>query len=207
MKKPNINYHKMVGKKFNSLTVLSIISEETVGKYVMLKVKCVCGNEKEVQGYKVYSGRAKSCGCMQGLKQKVDYLKAVKKFAFTILKCQAKDRGLENTLPLTDFIRISEENCTYCGAEPSNDMGVWWRNKLKSGQKRNKIREDKRTEGVSWLTNGLDRVDSSKGYVLGNVVACCKDCNRAKSDMTTEKFMTWLDKLANNSHKSQSTPL
>lgn len=186
----------MIGKKFNSLAVVSVISEETAGKYVMLETKCDCGNTKNIQGYKVYSGRAKSCGCMQGLKQKVDYLKAVKKFAFTTLKCQAKDRDLENILPFFEFIKISEQNCNYCGVEPANDMGIWWRNKLKSGRKRNNIRGDKRTFGVSWLTNGLDRVDSSKGYISENVVACCKDCNRAKSDMSIEKFLYWLDKLA-----------
>ena len=36
---------------------------------------------------------------------------------------------------------------------------------------------------------GLDRVDSSKGYFLGNVVSCCRVCNQAKSDRTQQEFI------------------
>ena len=36
--------------------------------------------------------------------------------------------------------------------------------------------------------NGIDRIDSSKGYVEGNVVTCCFNCNRAKSNLSQEEF-------------------
>ena len=35
---------------------------------------------------------------------------------------------------------------------------------------------------------GLDRVDNNKGYVIGNVMACCSICNFAKSNLTKEEF-------------------
>lgn len=41
--------------------------------------------------------------------------------------------------------------------------------------------------------NGLDRINSKKAYVKGNVVACCTYCNRAKSDMTMVEFKVWLE--------------
>ncbi len=37
--------------------------------------------------------------------------------------------------------------------------------------------------------NGVDRVDSSRGYVKDNVVSCCKHCNLAKRDRTAEDFI------------------
>ena len=36
---------------------------------------------------------------------------------------------------------------------------------------------------------GLDRVENRKGYVRGNVVACCKFCNMAKSDLSVWEYV------------------
>jgi hypothetical protein len=43
--------------------------------------------------------------------------------------------------------------------------------------------------------NGVDRVDSSKGYVIGNVKSACFTCNRAKSDMSYTEFVAWIERL------------
>lgn len=45
---------------------------------------------------------------------------------------------------------------------------------------------------------GLDRVNSSYGYVMGNVVSCCKRCNQAKNDMTLDEFIGHCKKIAKN---------
>lgn len=34
----------------------------------------------------------------------------------------------------------------------------------------------------------IDRVDASKGYIEGNVVACCQDMNNKKKDLTIEEI-------------------
>ena len=39
---------------------------------------------------------------------------------------------------------------------------------------------------------GLDRVNNKLGYTMDNVVPCCKGCNRMKSTMTVEE---WLSKM------------
>lgn len=36
---------------------------------------------------------------------------------------------------------------------------------------------------------GIDRVDNARGYVIGNVVACCKTCNSRKSRRTLEDWL------------------
>lgn len=38
-------------------------------------------------------------------------------------------------------------------------------------------------------TIGLDRIDSSKGYILDNLRACCRVCNRMKSSLTADTFV------------------
>jgi hypothetical protein len=48
-------------------------------------------------------------------------------------------------------------------------------------------------------TIGLDRIDSSKGYELDNVVSCCARCNRMKMDSTTEDWYS--DMLAVLKHQ------
>jgi hypothetical protein len=42
---------------------------------------------------------------------------------------------------------------------------------------------------------GLDRVDSTKGYVLGNCVPCCYLCNVMKSNMTLETFFEQCERI------------
>lgn len=42
--------------------------------------------------------------------------------------------------------------------------------------------------GSSIETIGLDRVDPGKPYQKGNIEACCKHCNRMKSDLTAKEF-------------------
>ena len=43
--------------------------------------------------------------------------------------------------------------------------------------------------------NGIDRIDSSKGYVLGNVTPCCAMCNRMKSNYTLEAFKSHISDI------------
>ena len=49
--------------------------------------------------------------------------------------------------------------------------------------------------------NGIDRVDSSDGYVEGNMVSCCSRCNIAKSTMTVSDFIRWARRVAAHSLK------
>jgi len=37
--------------------------------------------------------------------------------------------------------------------------------------------------------NGIDRVDSEKGYFFGNVVSCCQACNYAKLTSSMEAYI------------------
>ena len=44
-----------------------------------------------------------------------------------------------------------------------------------------------------YIYNGLDRIDPSKGYELTNIVTCCENCNRLKSDLVSyEEFIEFI---------------
>jgi hypothetical protein len=92
----------------------------------------------------------------------------------------AKEKGFN--LTIEQFIEISKQNCFYCNDLPTLTKGH-------------------RPWSTHILTNGLDRVDSSVGYLYNNVVACCKFCNFAKLDKTEEEFYSWVKRLAK--HQSQ----
>ncbi len=53
----------LTGKKFGKLTAIERINKK--GKEWVWKCKCDCGNECEVIGASLRSGRTKSCGCLK----------------------------------------------------------------------------------------------------------------------------------------------
>lgn len=48
---------------------------------------------------------------------------------------------------------------------------------------------------------GLDRIDSQKGYEVGNLVACCEDCNTSKLDLTETEFYQHLLQIMSHTQK------
>lgn len=46
--------------------------------------------------------------------------------------------------------------------------------------------------GSAITTIGLDRIDSSVGYQIDNLISCCSVCNRMKLDHNEQE---WLDKM------------
>jgi hypothetical protein len=43
---------------------------------------------------------------------------------------------------------------------------------------------------------GIDRIDNSKGYVWGNMVSCCFECNRMKGQLTLDQFASRCETVA-----------
>jgi hypothetical protein len=52
--------------------------------------------------------------------------------------------------------------------------------------------------------NGVDRVDNSLGYFLGNVVTACRMCNRAKDTHSKKHFEEWAVRVAERMTKYAS---
>lgn len=51
------------------------------------------------------------------------------------------------------------------------------------------------------MTNGIDRVDNSLGYVLGNCVPCCSMCNRMKYVLSKKVFLAHVTRIATYSER------
>lgn len=54
------------------------------------------------------------------------------------------------------------------------------------------------------LTNPtIDRIDSSKGYIKGNIVICTEFANTAKNDLTLDEFKNQINLLYNTLIKNK----
>lgn len=87
----------------------------------------------------------------------------------------ARRRNLEFSVSLNEFEYLTSQRCHYCNRPPQRTISV--------------------SSGSKYTYNGIDRKDSNLGYVTGNMLPCCFPCNRAKSDMTYEEFLQYLDDL------------
>lgn len=97
---------------------------------------------------------------------------------FVAYKSAAKRRQLAFDLSLDQFAELVTKDCHYCGDAPS----MLPRN-------RPPVPNDPKV-------NGVDRIDSSKGYYLGNVVPCCAICNRMKLDLSSAEFIAKIHQIA-----------
>jgi hypothetical protein len=156
------------GEVYGLLTVLNECNEPHPsggGGRSHARVKCTCTTEKLVSKSELITGRTISCGCHRDGKKKGAPWRAL----HTILCRGAKQRNLPVELTPDHVQLLGQMLCFYCGREPSN------------------MRSPRRS--YQTLYNGIDRTDNQQGYVLGNVLPCCRYCNRAKRDYSLEEFI------------------
>jgi hypothetical protein len=166
------------GRKFNRLTLVKIKYFKKDGTnlpHYYWFCKCDCGNEIWIRADRVQN--QKSCGCIRKelfrLEKKGD---GARNQYFTNYRLNAKAKNLEFGLTMEEFEKITSSSCHYCGDNPSL------------------YRFNKRGWG-GYLHNGIDRMDSSKGYTLDNCVPCCKTCNFAKNTVSYSDFLDWIGRL------------
>lgn len=90
----------------------------------------------------------------------------------------------EWNLTLEEYSKLIHGNCYYCG-EPPTDDNIW--------NKSSKRQCDKELIRI----NGVDRIDSDKGYVIDNCVSCCPTCNSMKSTFNIHRFLHQIEKIHN----------
>jgi len=165
------------GQRFGSLLVIEKVPSIIVGKKSKTAFKCICdcGTEKIVFTYALTKkpNPVRSCGCRE---HERGYAEPIHR-----LYAYAKNRTFahkkEFTLSFDEFSKLSLSDCNYCGKSPSNKYNPGLKN------------------GIILLYNGIDRADSSKGYVSGNCVPCCFVCNTMKNALTYEQFINHIKLL------------
>lgn len=170
----------ITGRVFGRLTAVKALGCFKVGQGTIWQCVCACGAESEVCISDLKRGHSKSCKCAQ-----LDYAASLtssnnpnfkdgasagKNRVIWQYKHDAKNAGREFSLTDAQFWEIVSSDCFYCGDAPKEDH-------------------------LKVVRNGVDRKDTSLGYTLSNSVACCKYCNRAKSDLTLYEFEQLINKI------------
>jgi len=175
-----INVQEYIGKRYGRLVITgrSLIDGHK-GKGSTWDCLCDCGKTIQVLSGHLfdspYRGKVRSCGCLHDdnsrrfrPKGETGAWKLYRDYQYN-----AKNRGLEFTLTFEDIKKISSSNCVYCGAPPTKLV---------------KMHHCKSTYS-NYQYNGIDRVDSSKGYIISNAVPCCFVCNLMKRNFPKKVFL------------------
>lgn len=163
------------------------------GRKLYWLCRCDCGTLREVASWDLRSGDSHSCGCLQAIE------------ASTRMKRVHRIGGMRTTdaainhlwvryhksptahrlgweLTREEFRKLVKGNCIFCGAAPS----------------RSEFRGARQLSAE--VFNGIDREDSSLGYVSNNCNSCCTRCNLMKLDMSRTDFLKQIEKIYEEKH-------
>lgn len=198
VKENNPAFKDETGNKYGKLTVLRL--DET-SKRVRWICKCDCGNEISLLGTSLRHGskhkNISSCGCYAKEMNALAKGQAAFNRLYGSYKKSAKERGLVFELTEEEFKELTQQNCYYCNRKPYREFISGY------------FKGEKRGNGT-YIYNGIDRVDNTKGYTKDNVVPCCKDCNMMKRDMEQKEFFNFIERVYNywiNNERNETGPL
>lgn len=178
LKNQRVKHVLPIGHSQGNLTIVSevySVRKSTLSTQRCVDCLCKCGNTIQVSVSRLASGKAKSCGCLSiaALESDISKYEAGFRAVLRVYEYSAKERGLEFNLSRETFEHLTSSNCTYCGVEPLQFQ----------------------TRFSEFKYNGIDRVDNTKGYILGNCVPCCFICNKMKGVLNEGEFMEHLNKI------------
>ena len=175
-----------IGAAFDRLTVIGW-ERQSNGTWCVM-CQCSCGNNYRAK-HPCHLGRlVTSCGCKNRELSRARRLgkppnnrlpagESYVRLMFRTYKLHAQRRSLIFKITLDEFRRLVSGNCSYCGTKPKPAPHVG------------------RYHGAAAI-NGVDRINSKNGYIIENCTSCCKQCNRAKSNLSLAEFKTWVKRVA-----------
>jgi len=168
--------HDLTGQRFGMLTVLQSTGKREKNGYLIWRAQCDCGNVVERPSYRFMRG-INSCGCGPVGRPRIPNHGSHFNLVYCAYRKGARDRGLAFELTKEEMRVLVESPCAYCGSPPAH-------------------RPTHRNLVGSYDWNGVDRVDNTKGYIAGNCVSCCSQCNWAKGNLTFDDFWRWVERVA-----------
>ncbi len=172
----------LTNQQFGKLTVIQYDEYKLVNsrKRHLWLCKCECGIKKSIQEALLKNGNTKSCGCLQKGKNNSRFTgcEKISGYFWSKLKYAAKYRNIEFDITVKYIWYLFVKQNSQCKISGSHIDFSSNRN-IKS-------------------TASLDRIDSSKGYIKGNVQWVHKRINIMKGTLSDIEFINWCKKIANN---------
>lgn len=186
----NINRRTPIqlGYKFGTWEVIS--EAIYAGKQLRYKVRCNCGYERYMPSSQItHTSKYQTCKrCSNGKilnNFRESFIHNIKKNALYRNKEFAEDVTSEY---LYQLLESQNFKCAISGD-----------NLLPEDNSLDHIRRD--------LPLSLDRIDSSKGYIRGNLQWVTKRINWMKGDLSMQEFLELCSKILNHANQQPSTPL
>lgn len=167
--------NKLEGKLFHHLKVLSYDAKNR--EYICI---CDCGNKTIAKAHHLSQGKKKSCGCVRYVcnKQNTHWKGygniSAKHFNTYILG--AKRRGIKFDVTIEDLWVLFQKQNGKCAL---SNVEITFA-----------------TKATGDFTASLDRIDSTKGYIVGNIQWVHKIVNKMKMDLDQETFLQWCNRIA-----------
>lgn len=175
----------LTGRTFGSLVAVSKLPPFRTATGVPMTAwncVCACGNRKKIRTIALLTGKTKTCGsqsCPSWIELHASRMapsESGRNNLWALYKIRAIKKGLDFDLSKDQLGAIAASDCCYCGAKPSLKIVRW-------GAK------------STFIYNGIDRIDSAGGYVIGNVQPCCMTCNKMKSSMPDAAFKAHIRRM------------
>jgi hypothetical protein len=169
---------KCVGMRFGTWVVIGQLVRDK-HKVISLPVRCDCGTESVVSKHDLLKGRSKRCQvCASPSGTRHTAHGSVASCDLSSIYKGAKGRNIEFAVSgeyLHNLFEAQDGRCALTGVL------------LEVGAMRKGPHWKARRAGK---TRSLDRIDSSKGYVEGNVQWVHKDINVAKGVLSNDQFVS-----------------
>jgi hypothetical protein len=186
------NIKSKIGIKINRWTIIEYLENEKLSG--TLRCRCECGTEQKVRYYDIISEQTKGCNSCSGIEKskncgkykrkigknnwKFSGYKEISGHYWANLKHRARKTGKELSITIEYAYELLEKQnfkCKISGLEielPSCMNKRW--------------------------TASLDRIDSTKGYIEGNVQWLHKDINTMKWNFNQDQFIKYCKIITEN---------
>ena len=188
-RKKRVDYTLKIGERKGSQELIEFLGYNDENRPIF-KVKCNNCNKDHTSTYGNFKDNKNSglvCRqCQNSLRvyKTLSLSESQLSIIYSNYKSRSKLKGWIFELSKDEFKSIIFENCHYCNALPNN---------FRMDRAKNK-----RICEVSANSNGVDRIDSSRGYTKDNCVPCCEDCNKAKRNLSYSQFLELIKDIYEN---------
>lgn len=187
----------LIGKKFGMMTVIeSSDFKNNYNNSKYYKCKCDCGTEKLVMSGSLTNSKYISCGCYKAeLGRKIVSQNILKRGHSTAWKGAGDITG--------QYLSRVRDSARKRGIEFNIDINIMWNLFLQQDKKCALSGIDINFPSSTNLetTASLDRIDSSIGYIEGNIQWVHKDINIMKSDIGEAKFLNYCKLITEKNNK------
>ena len=180
----NIEY---INKKFGKLTIIEKCGKSSSGHSIFL-CKCDCGNEKICKLNELKIGSRKSCGCAS--------FQTISRLTWKL--CGEINRSHWTRIKSGAIYHKKEFDIT-----PEYIWGLFQKQNAKCSISGLDLyfAKDYKEFKQGKTTASLDRINSSKGYIKGNVQWVHKMVNYMKQDYSQEYFLNMCKKISDYQRK------